>query len=192
VSQPADVTLWLQEIRDGDRSRIDALFSAVYAELRRMAAGQRRRTCHGNTLNTTALVHEAYLKLVRQEQAEWQDRSHFYAVAATAMRQILVNYAERRLAAKRGGGAVHVPLDEADPVAPEAAPELLALDRALQELAALNERQARVVECRFFAGLGTRETAEVLAVSRATVDRDWAAASAWLRARLEQQRQVFT
>jgi RNA polymerase sigma factor (TIGR02999 family) len=180
-----EITAVLKAIRRGDRSDIDRLFAAVYAELRKVSHAQRLRWSGDETMNTTALVHEAYLKLVRQDKAEWQDRAHFFAVAATVMRHILVNYAERRLAAKRGGGAAHIPLDEANPVPVESARELVALDGALQALSRANERQGQVVECRFFGGLGVDETAEALGVSRATVSRDWALASAWLRRTLD-------
>lgn len=180
-----EITAVLQAIRHGDRTDIDRLFAAVYTELRQVSHAQRRRWSGDETLNTTALVHEAYLKLIRQEEVEWEDRAHFFAVAATVMRHILVNYAERRLAAKRGGGAVHLPLDDANPVPAESAQELLELDGALKALSRVNERQGRVVECRFFSGLGIKETAEALGVSRATVSRDWALASAWLRRTLE-------
>jgi RNA polymerase sigma factor (TIGR02999 family) len=184
VSSPSDLTAVLRAVSSGDRGAIDELFQAVYTELQSIAHGQRLRWQGDETLNTTALVHEAYLKLVRQD-VDWQGRAHFYAVAATAMRHILVNYAERRLAAKRGGGIPHVPLDEANPVPAEGAEDLLALNEALEKLGRLNERQSRVVECRFFGGLGIRETAQALGVSPATVERDWALASAWLRRALD-------
>jgi len=185
MSTPANLTEVLQAVRGGDRDAVDHLFHSVYHELEQIARGQRVRW-HGNeTLNTTALVHEAYLKLVNQQEVDWRDRAHFYAVAATAMRHILINYAERRGAAKRGGGASHVPLDEANPVPAEGADDLLALNAALEELGQVAERQSRVVECRFFGGLGIRETAEALGVSAATVERDWALASAWLRRTLD-------
>jgi RNA polymerase sigma factor (TIGR02999 family) len=176
-----EVTILLRAASEGDHQALDRLFEAVYGELKRLARTQRRQWSGDFTLNTTALVNEAYLKMVRQGAVSWADRSHFYAVASRAMRQILVNYAERRSAAKRGGGAEVLSLDEVNPVAPEAAEEILALDEALQRLAVLEERQSRVVECRFFAGLSVAETAEVLGLSPATVKRDWALASAWLR-----------
>lgn len=182
-----DVTGILRAIRDGDREAIDDLFQSLYEELRNVARQQRRRWEGNYTLNTTALIHETYLKLVDQEEADWRDRSHFYATAATAMRHILVNYAERRKAAKRGGGQTRVPLSEVErapgepnPVSAETATEVLALHGALERLEKLSERQCRVVECRFFAGLPIPETATALGVSSATVKRDWAAASAWL------------
>jgi len=179
------VTLVLRAVRDGDHEAIDRLFEAVYAELHQIARGQRRRWQGDETLNTTALVHEAYLKLVRQEDAEWPDRAHFFAVAAKAMRHILVNYAERRLAAKRGAGAPHVPLDEENPVPAESAEDLIAIHQALEALSRIHERQSKVVECRFFGDMGIGETAAALGVSPATVERDWAVASAWLRRTLD-------
>jgi RNA polymerase sigma factor (TIGR02999 family) len=185
-----DVTSVLQAVRRGDTRAADELFSLVYGELHQIAAGQRRRWGGNETLNTTALVHEAYLKLVRHEEADWESRAHFFSVAASAMRHILINYAERQVAAKRGGGAAHVPLGDADVVAAEAAEELLALDEALHGLARVHERSSRVVECRFFGGFGIRETAETLAVSPATVERDWAFASAWLRRALNGTREA--
>jgi RNA polymerase sigma factor (TIGR02999 family) len=187
VPPASDITAVLRAVREGDSAAVDRLFAVVYDELRRVAHGQRIRWQDDATLNTTALVHETYLKLVGNSSQDWRDRAHFFAVAAQAMRHILVNYAERRVAAKRGGGAVHISLDEANPVPIEAAEELLALDEALQALARENARQAQVVECRFFGGLGIRETADALGISSATVERDWAAASAWLRRTLEGQ-----
>jgi RNA polymerase sigma factor (TIGR02999 family) len=176
-----DVTAVLQAVRNGDLRGADVLFQRVYGELHQIASGQRRRWGGNETLNTTALVHEAYLKLVNQDIAVWNDRAHFFAVAAKAMRHILINYAERQVAVKRGGGAMHVPLDETDLVSPDAAEDLLSLDAALTALAAVHERSSRVVECRFFGGFDIQETANTLAVSPATVERDWAFASAWLR-----------
>jgi RNA polymerase sigma factor (TIGR02999 family) len=181
MDTPVDVTSVLQAVRSGDARAADALFSAVYGELHQIARGQRFRWGGNETVNTTALVHEAYLKLVKQEEVDWASRAHFFAVAAKAMRHILINYAERQVAAKRGGGAVHVQLGDEELVAPEAAEELLALNEALDRLARVHERSSRVVECRFFGGFGVRETAETLLVSQATVERDWAFASAWLR-----------
>lgn len=186
-----DVTRILRAARDGDREAIDDLFQGLYDELRNVARRQRRRWEGNHTLNTTALIHEAYLKLVDQERADWRDRAHFYATAATAMRHILVNYAERQQAMKRGGGRTRVPLNEVtqvargpNPVPAETAEEVLALHGALQRLEKLSERQCRVVECRFFAGLPIPETASALGVSPATVKRDWAAASSWLHREL--------
>jgi len=176
----------------GDRSAFDDAFALLYRELAVLAKAQRHRLPGNATLNTTALVHEAYLKLVGGETTSsgedrgprWQSRQHFFAIAAKAMRHVLVNYAERRRAAKRGGGTPHTALDEASVMAPETAEEVIALDEALAKLAALDQRQARVVECRFFAGLSVEETAEALAISPATVKRDWQTASAWLHREL--------
>jgi RNA polymerase sigma factor (TIGR02999 family) len=178
---PGEVTVLLQQAAEGDRQALDSLFDSIYGELKRLARIQRSRWTGDETLNTTALVHEAYFKLVGASPSSWNDRAHFFAVASRAMRQILVGYAERRIAAKRGGGAEMVPFDVANPVAPEVAEDILAMHEALDRLAELEERQSRVVEYRFFAGMSVRETAELLALSPATVKRDWAVASAWLR-----------
>lgn len=175
-----DITVLLDSLNRGDDSVIDDLFQAVYAQLRQLAHSQRKSWSDQNTLNTTALVHEAYLKLVDQKQMNLANRGHFFATAARAMRHILINYAKRRQAAKRGGKLPDLPLDEARLVADGAEDDLLALDEALDRLAAQNERQSRVVECRFFGGLNIEETAEALTISPSTVKRDWAMASAWL------------
>jgi len=180
-SDPGEVTALLQQAAAGDHTALESLFEAIYGELKRLARIQRSRWTGDETLNTTALVHEAYVKLVGHGFTRWKDRAHFYAVASRAMRQLLVTYAERRVAAKRGGGAEVVSLDHANPVAPEVAEEILALHEALHRLAALDERQSRVVEYRFFMGMPVRETAELLGLSTATVKRDWAVASAFLR-----------
>jgi RNA polymerase sigma factor (TIGR02999 family) len=178
---PSDVTALLRRAAEGDRASLDLLFDAVYGELKRLAHAQRARWQGDRTLNTTALVHEAYLKLAHHGGSAWEDRGHFYAVASRAMRQILVNYAERRMAAKRGGGAQLVALEEVNPVAEEAAETILGLHDALARLERLDERLSRVVEYRFFAGLPIHETAKAMGLSPATVKRDWALASAWLR-----------
>jgi RNA polymerase sigma factor (TIGR02999 family) len=185
MAEAAEITRLLQAAGSGDRAAADRLFGRVYEELRRSAEAQRRRWRGDETLNTTALVHEAYIKLVGQGSTDWQDRAHFFAVAARAMRHVLVNYAERRQAAKRGGDVQMVPLDEANPVSQEVAGEVLALNQALERLEQRSERQSRVVECRFFVGLTISETADVLGISPATVKRDWALASAWLRREVE-------
>jgi len=174
------ITQLLHRASVGDREAFDAVFSTVYEELHRLARSHRRRWEGNQTLDTTSLIHEAYLKLVDQEQAAWNDLSHFLAVAARAMRHILVNYAERQRAAKRGGGQEPVALDDAQPMDPAAAEEILALNEALKRLEAENERQARVVEARFFGGFTIEDTADLLGVSPATVKRDWALASSWL------------
>jgi RNA polymerase sigma factor (TIGR02999 family) len=181
MHSPEEITERLRAAERGDREALDEVFAVVYDELHRRAQAQRRRWSGDDTLDTTALVHEAYLKLVDQSRAQWSDRAHFLAVASKAMRHILVNYAEQRRAAKRGGGAPVVPLDEANPVGEDVAEELLALNEALQRLAEVNERQAHVVEARFFAGLPIEETAVALGISPATVKRDWKLATAWLQ-----------
>lgn len=179
VSQDRVLSL-LEAVRKGDAGALDEVFSIVYDELHSLARAQRRRWEGDYTLDTTALVHEAYLKLVDQTGAHWNNRGHFMAVAATAMRHILVNYAERRRAAKRGGDMQQVSIDDSNPVGEEVAEEVLALHEALERLSEVNERQAKVVEARFFAGLAIEETAEALDISPATVKRDWSLASAWL------------
>jgi RNA polymerase sigma factor (TIGR02999 family) len=175
-----EITQFLHRAAGGDREALDAVFSTVYEELHRLARGQRRRWDGNHTLDTTSLIHEAYLKLVDQEDASWNDLSHFLAVAARAMRQILVNYAEMQRAAKRGGGLEPLQIEEANPLTPEAAEEVLALHEALGRLETVSERQARVVEARFFGGFSIDDAAELLDISPATVKRDWALASSWL------------
>jgi len=182
---PESVTALLHAAAGGDRAVLDALFPHVYHELRGLASKVRRGSA-GDTLCTTALVNEAYLKLVPSADIDWQSRAHFFGVAARAMRQIVIDAARKRTREKRGGAesAWAVTFDESLHAAPVRASELLALDEALERLAALDERQARVVEHRFFAGLSVPETAAVLGVSEATVHRDWRAARAWLRCEL--------
>lgn len=179
-----DVTALLHAYGGGDTQAFDALVAAVYDDLRRIARGQRRRGARHDSLATTALVHEAYLKLSEYERAAWEGRGHFLAVAAVAMRQILVDHAKHRLRKKRGGGAVQTSLDAAMLAVDADATHLLDVDRALGELASSQPRLVRIVECRYFAGLSEQETAEALDVSLRTVQRDWLKARAWLRARL--------
>jgi RNA polymerase sigma-70 factor (ECF subfamily) len=171
----------------GHAEAMSALLPVVYQELRRVAAGYLRRERPGQTLQATALVHEAYLRLLREQQVSWQNRAHFCAIAANSMRQILVERARARNAAKRGGGLHRITLDDA--VAPaqadDAALDIDALDQALTRLAALDAQQARLVELRYFGGLTIDETAEVLGVSPATVKRSWVVAKAWLRKELD-------
>jgi RNA polymerase sigma factor (TIGR02999 family) len=183
-----DLTARLRSARGGSTEALDQLFSEVYDTLRQLAHSQRWRWEGDYTLNTTALAHEAYLKLVRQPESDWQDRAHFMRIASRAMRHILVNYAERRNALKRRGNGTMVAPDESNPIAPAAAEEILELHHALERLEVVSDRAARVVECRFFTGLTVRETAQALGVSRATVERDWVAASAWLRRELQGER----
>jgi RNA polymerase sigma factor (TIGR02999 family) len=172
--------------RAGDATAVERLVPLVYGELTRMAHGQLHREAPGHTLSTTDLVHEAYLRLVNQTRVEWADRTHFYAVASQAMRRVLVDHARRHHAARRGGGQARLSLealdwtDAAHLAAGDRADMLVALDDALALLATLDERQARVVELRFFGGLTSAETAETLGVTSRTVERDWVKARAWL------------
>jgi RNA polymerase sigma-70 factor (ECF subfamily) len=175
-----DVTALLRAWSRGDPEALERLLPLVYKELRRLAAAQMRKERPGHTLQPTALVHEAYFKLVGR-RLPWKDRGHFYGVAARAMREVLVDHARRRGRRKRLGGGAEIPLDGIDPgVAPRAV-DLLALDEALQRLSALDERQARLVELRAFAGLTVEEAAGVLECSEAAVRRDYRHAEAWLR-----------
>jgi RNA polymerase sigma factor (TIGR02999 family) len=192
VTEGGELDELIAALTAGEPGALDALFDAVYGELRRLARAQRARWDGDNTLNTTALVHELYLKLSRHPGWRVNDRGHFYALASRAMRQVLVNYAEQRQAGKRGGGVASVPLDDANPpledanpVSDEEAGRVLVVDRALRRLASVSQRSVQVVECRFFAGLSMPETAEALSVSVATVKRDWLLASTWLRDELE-------
>lgn len=179
------ITDFLQQASDGQREVLDALLPRVYDELRAIAHNQLRAERSGHTLNTTALVHEAYLKLVDQTRVEWKNRAHFYAVAARAMRRILVDYAKKRGRQKRGGDAVRVPLQTNLMVfSPGQSDALQALDESLQRLEAINPRHGRVVECRYFGGLTVEETATALDISPATVSRDWQFARAWLKREL--------
>jgi RNA polymerase sigma factor (TIGR02999 family) len=180
-----DITGLLRAWSAGDARAPDRLFPAVYAELRRQARRRMGREHAGHTLQTTALVHEAYLRLVDQRHAGWESRTQFFAVAAQVMRRVLVDHARARGAARRGGTAVTVALADDAAAAPERDADVLALDEALARLATFDPRQARVVELRYFAGLGIDEAAEVLGVSRATANRDWAMARAWLRRELQ-------
>ncbi len=176
-----EVTALLREWSAGDRGALERLMPLVYGELRRLAASHLRSERGDHTLQPTALVHEAYLRLVGQRSVSWANRAHFFGIAAQMMRRVLVDHARRRLAAKRSPGTLYVDLGEEVAAAADRAPELLALDRALTELERLDPRQARVVELRFFAGLSVEETAEVAGVSTATVKREWRTARAFLR-----------
>ena len=177
-----DITQLLKDWSEGNQTALDKLMPLVYAELRRQASRYLRNERQGHTLQTTALIHEAYLKLLGNNQIEWQNRNHFFALASTAMRRILVDYARTRHREKRGGLAENLPLDEALQIsANEKSVDLIALDEALNRLAKLDARQARVVELRYFSGLSNDETAEVLGVSNATVRLDWNLAKAWLK-----------
>lgn len=180
-----EITQLLIHLSEGDQEALGELMPLVYDGLQRLARYHLRGERADHTLNTTALVHEAYLKLVDQDRVEWQNRSHFFGVASLAMRRILVNYAKKRSRLKRGGGAVQLSLDDSvqiEWVMTEArAAEIVALDDALAHLEKVSERAARVVECRYFGGLTVEETAEVLNVSPRTVKREWRMAKTWLR-----------
>ena len=182
MSAPAqqEVTQLLIRLTDGDRAVLDELLPLIYGELRRVAAGYLRRESPGHTLQPTALVHEAYLRLVDQTQVRWQNRAHFLGVAAQMMRRILVDHARSRQAEKRGGEFRKLSLDENIDVSDERAAELVNLDDALKKLAEIDPAKSRVVELRFFGGLSVEETAEVLGVSAPTVKRHWRLAKAWL------------
>jgi RNA polymerase sigma factor (TIGR02999 family) len=184
----AGVTQLLHRWAAGDHAALDELLPVVYQELQRIAARQLRRESPGHTLQTTGLVHEAYLRLVDQRDARWQNRAQFFGVAAQAMRRVLIDYARGKKAAKRGGDAVRVTLEDASAPAEQPDVDLLGLDEALTRLAALDPQQAKVVELRYFTGLGIEETAQVLGISPATVKREWAMARAWLRRELAADR----
>jgi RNA polymerase sigma factor (TIGR02999 family) len=176
----ADVTRLLVDWSNGDQQALEQLTPMVYTELRRLADRYLRRERPGHTLQSTALVHEAWMKLIDQRSVQWQNRAHFFGVAAQLIRRILVDYARNRHAAKRGAHACKLSLDEAIAVPQKRDLDLVALDDALGGLANLDPQQSRIVELRFFAGLSIEETAEVLHISPATVKRDWVAAKAWL------------
>ena len=177
---PKSVTEALNGLAKGDEKALDRLLPVVYRELKRLAAGYLRSERAEHTLQPTALAHEAYLRLVGRERIEWQNRAHFLGVAARAMREILVDHARRRKALKRGGGQALTLYDEALPVAGGRPIAFDDLDQALVDLSRLSERQAKVVELRYFGGLTIEETGEVLGISPVTVKRDWATARAWL------------
>lgn len=177
---PSEITQLLQNWRDGDHKALDTLLARVYEELRRLAHHHLRKERPDHTLQSAALVNEAYLRLVGVKNPQWESRTHFFAIAAQLMRQILVDYARRHGAAKRGGSMRRLSLDGAIVAPQRAAVDVVALDDALQVLAKIDERQSRVVELRFFAGLSLSEISQVLKVGPATVQRDWTAARAWL------------
>ena len=179
-SQPHEITQLLAEWSEGNQAALDKLYPLVYNELRRLAHGYLRRERKGHTLQTTALINEAYLRLVDQKQVHWANRSHFFAISAQIMPRILIDHARRYDYAKRGGGAQRISLDEAAVVAKERARELLMLDEALNGLAKIDPRRGRVVELRYFGGLNNEEIAGVLKISENTVTRDWNMARAWL------------
>ena len=182
------VTRLLQALKEGDESALDALFIQVYDELHSMAHNKRRNWVGKDyTLNTTALVHEAYMKLTEHSQHDWDSRAHFMGVASKAMRHILINYAEKRRTKKRGGDVKKVSLeedratiDDVIEMSDEQADKLLAIEAAIKKLEKNNERQVRIIECKFFGGMTNEETAQTLGISKATVKRDWSMAQAWL------------
>lgn len=175
-----DVTLLLQRLADGEDDVLNQLFPMLYSELRQIASGQRHRGGAGTTLDTTALIHEAYLRFAKRDRHLYSHRQHFFAVAAKAMRQILLDEAKRRLRYKRGGGAQRQSLDAEQLKVEQQAELMIALDQGLDKLGQVKERARRVVEYRFFGGLTEEETADVIGVDARTIRRDWAKARAWL------------
>jgi RNA polymerase sigma-70 factor, ECF subfamily len=178
--QPQQITNLLIEWGNGDQSALDQLLPLVYAELHRMALRYMKQQNPSHTLQTTALIHEAYIRLVKDSDKKWQNRAQFFGIAAKAMRHILIDHARSTHAVKRGGETCIIPLDEAIAISSERKAEIIALDDALTRLAELNARQSQVVELRYFGGLSVEETADTLKVSPETVMRDWRAAKAWL------------
>lgn len=184
MHQQGDITSLLSDFTHGERDLLDELFPRVYDELRQIASRRLRHERSDHTLNTTALVHEAWLEMAGFGRIEIESRAHFFAIAARAMRRVLVDYAVRQKALKRGGGDRKVPLEEVQILADEDGEDLLSLDAALERLGAIKERHARIVECRFFGGMSIEETAEVIGVSPATIKREWSMARAWLNREL--------
>ena len=180
TGSPQEVTQLLIDWSRGDQAALDSLMPLVYEELRRLAQRYMRRERVGHTLQTTALINEAYLRLIEQQRVQWHNRAHFFAISAQLMRRILVDHARSHTRAKRGGDVLKMSLDEALVPSQKRAAELVALDDALQRLATIDLRKSQVVELRFFGGLSVEETAEVLKVTPMTVTRDWKTAKAWL------------
>jgi RNA polymerase sigma-70 factor, ECF subfamily len=189
---PENVTLLLSELQNGDQEAASKLMPLVYNELRRLAGGYMRRERPEHTLQATALVHEAYLKLVQQRSVDWQGKAHFFGIAAQLMRRILIDHARGHLREKRGGAKPVVPLDEALVFSAGQSAEMVRLDEALERLAKLDPRQSKIVELRFFGGLSVEESAEFLGISPKTVKRDWSVAKAWLLGELRQNDAQFT
>ena len=187
---PSEITQLLQDWRDGNGKALDILLPRVYKELRRLACRQLRKERPDHTLQSAALVHEAYLRLVGVSPPQWESRTHFFAIAAQLMRQILVDYARRHGAAKRGGSVYKLSLEDAMATPQQERLDIVALDDALHALARIDERQSRVVELRFFAGLSLNEISKVLEIAPATVQRDWTAARAWLHREISRERRV--
>ncbi|HMF57613.1 MAG TPA: sigma-70 family RNA polymerase sigma factor [Pyrinomonadaceae bacterium] len=180
VASPNEVTQLLEDWSNGDRAALDKLTPLVYEEMRRIAHRYMSRERAGHTLQTTALVNEAYLRLVKRKNARWQNRAHFFAVAAQIMRHILIDHARSNTRAKRGGDNLKISLEQSVIMSPERATELVALDEALNSLAEIDPRKSRIVELRYFGGMTVEEVAEVLKISHATVEREWRSAKAWL------------
>ena len=184
---PENITQLLNEWSDGDERALDRLTPLVYEELRQQAARYLRRERPGHTMQTTALINEAYLRLIDAKEVRWQGRAHFFAIAATLMRRILVDHARQRNAAKRGASPVHVTFDRIVATAKQSNIDVLAIDEALTKLATIDRQQAQIVELRFFSGLSVEETAAALGISPRTVKRDWSVARAWLRREIGEQ-----
>jgi len=185
MERQGDVTRLLDLANDGDPEAMRSVLALLYDRLRVIAHRQLAREAEGHTLETDGLVHEAFLRLLGVERVQWRDRQHVLAIAARMMRRVLIDYADRRRAGKRGGGDAAIELDEALVAVDEHIDDIRALDEALERLESVNPRHCQVVECRFFAGLSIEETAGVLGLSPATVKRDWIAARAWLNRELE-------
>ena len=185
-----DITRLLAAAGDGSDEAMDQVFEVVYPRLKEIARARRRGWHGSHTLNSTGLIHEAYLKVAGAGTGKFESRGHFFATTAKAMRQVLINYAEKRSAKKRGGGAAEVTLHDDDAVTDDAMDELLSLDAALRKLEAMSSRQAQVVECLFFAGLNIEEAGEALDISPATVKRDWSTARAWLYREMKEDEQA--
>ena len=180
------VTLLLTQVRDGNQEAANQLIPLIYKELRQMAGACMRGERPGHTLQATALVNEAYMRMVGSRPVEWQNRAHFFAIAAHTMREVLLDYARRSRAAKRGGAdARQVDLDEQFPIASDKLEEVIAIDEALERLALIDPRQSRIVELRFFAGLNVEEAAEVMGVSPKTIKREWRSTKAWLHREMD-------
>lgn len=184
--RPGDITMLIRASATGRPEDTDRLMAAIYDDLKRLAASQLKQERPEHTLHPTALVHEAYIRLVNQRTAEWNDRLHFFSIAARIIRRILIDHARERQALKRGGGRRAIAIEPDEVASPERDLDLVALDEALEELATLSERQARIVELRFFGGLTIPEIAEALSIGSRSVDREWQAARAWLFHRLSE------
>jgi RNA polymerase sigma-70 factor (ECF subfamily) len=179
-SSPGEITRLLNEVRNGDRAAEAKLLPLVYQDLRRRAANYMRKERINHTLQATALVHEAYIRLIDQRKIPWKDRSHFFAIAAIAMRNVLIDYARKESAKMRGGPSRTISLDEGLLISPQKSSELLALDDALNRLGKVDPRQSRIVELRYFGGLSVEETATTVGLSKRQVEREWAMAKVWL------------